>query len=294
MTPEALRQQLSNPELLRGLTQFVRSKVRDRDARDLAQLTLMEALAAKDLPEEGAFKGWLYGIARHKIADHYRRQREAVSLEHDQVEAPSERGGESVRDLLHWVERELPAGNDAQKTLEWMLREADGDPLEAIAEEQRLPAPTVRQRVSRMRRHLRQRWSLQLAAAVLGLCVVVTGYVWYQANSHVPIAPEVVTVPTPQEQAETLRRLALEHCGQGLYEECLSELERALRLDGKGDSLPEVQAARRQIEVARAAAASSATPSPAPTASALPSSTPVSTANRPSPSKTSVKGSLDE
>lgn len=272
MTPEELRHHLSDPELLRGLTQFVRSKVNDSDARDIAQVTLSEALASSSLPDDGNVKRWLFGIARHKLADHYRQRRQHVPLEGEAIAVSDEAPAESARDLLRWVNRQLPEGADAARTLEWMMREAEGDPLEAIAEEQHLAAPTVRQRVSRLRRHLRERWSVQLAAAALGMVVAITGYAWYEARRNLPVAPEVVRGPSKLEQAEELRRLALERCRQERYEECVGDLDRARVLDQGGDAKFEIQEARRRAVVAQLAAAapssSALSPSPSTTSSA--------------------------
>jgi DNA-directed RNA polymerase specialized sigma24 family protein len=270
MTPEALRQRLSDPELLRGLSYFVGSRLPESEARDVAQATILEALGARTLPEETAVKGWLYGIARHKIADHYRHRKEQVPLDHEQLQASNEPAEANVVELLHWVDREVPQGADARRTLDWMMREADGDPLEAIAEEHRLPAPTVRQRVSRLRRHLRERWSLQLASAVLGLVVVVTGYAWYESRQRVAVLPEMTNAPKPSQPAGVLRRQAIELCALGRFEACMKTLEDAKRLDPDGDGAPEVQAARRQIEAARAAAATrNSVPAPISTDQAL-------------------------
>jgi hypothetical protein len=54
-----------------------------------------------------------------------------------------------------------------------MLREGEGEKLESIAESEALPAPRVRQRVTRLRRHLRTRWAAEIAAlAALGVLVI--------------------------------------------------------------------------------------------------------------------------
>ena len=84
------------------------------------------------------------------------------------------RGGEcpqSALDLMRWAQKELPAGKENEQTLEWMLREGEGEKLETIAAEANVPAPRVRQRVSRLRRYYKARWAAQTAAvAALLLC----------------------------------------------------------------------------------------------------------------------------
>ncbi len=66
----------------------------------------------------------------------------------------------------------------SEATLRWMVREADGDKLEAIAADEALPAERVRQRVSRLRRWMRGRWLAELAVvtmlAVAGASVLAT------------------------------------------------------------------------------------------------------------------------
>jgi hypothetical protein len=54
-----------------------------------------------------------------------------------------------------------------------MMREGDGEKLESIAESESLPAPRVRKRVSRLRKHLRDQWKKEVALlAALGLVAV--------------------------------------------------------------------------------------------------------------------------
>ncbi|MBN1933137.1 MAG: sigma-70 family RNA polymerase sigma factor [Anaerolineae bacterium] len=52
------------------------------DAQDLTSQTFLAALESiARYDGRGSFGGWLFGIARHKIADHYRRRRPDVSLD---------------------------------------------------------------------------------------------------------------------------------------------------------------------------------------------------------------------
>src|SRR5512145_2664506 len=246
MATVRLRKMLSDPHLLRGLAQYVSRKVPARDANDVAQATLADALASDHGPETDTLERWLYGIARHKIADYYRRNRQHQPLDAEVPVDPTEISPENARDLLRWAESELPRDADASRTLEWMLREAAGERLETIAEEHQIPAPTVRQRVSRMRRHLRNRWALQLAAAALGLFVVVMGYRWYATRNQVVAVPEPIPTQSPQERGEQLRRAALDHCQNARYGSCVEGLDRAKELDPLGDSQPALVAARDQ------------------------------------------------
>ena len=53
-----------------------------QDAQDLTSQTFLAALESIDrYGSRGSFGGWLFGIARHKVADHYRRRRIDVPLD---------------------------------------------------------------------------------------------------------------------------------------------------------------------------------------------------------------------
>src|SRR5688572_21206270 len=153
---------LADPALHVSVRNFVRGRVPSEEVDDIVQTTLTDALAASDAPappEE--FRRWVFGIAHNKVADVFRRRkRKAEDPVTPELAAPVDGSPLDARELLEWVEREVPSKDDARSTLEWMLREGDGDSLEEIAKDERLPAPRVRQRVSRLRRHLRSRWAI--------------------------------------------------------------------------------------------------------------------------------------
>jgi DNA-directed RNA polymerase specialized sigma24 family protein len=207
---------LADRGLREGLVRFVRTKVSEADAEDIVQATLTDAVAAERSPADpDELRKWVYGIARHKVADHFRSARRDGARESvSGTEAAAESVPLSAKDLLQWAERELPAGDKAEGTLEWMLREGDGEKLEHIASEKDLDAARVRQRVSRLRRYFRERWAAQLAA--VAAVIVIVGAVWWlwrqrtpeELIVHVPLSAE----PSPVERAQQLRRLALEQC----------------------------------------------------------------------------------
>ncbi|MDI1430284.1 RNA polymerase sigma factor [Polyangium sorediatum] len=241
---------LADPELRRFLLDFVRRRVSPADADDIVQTVLCEALIAKNRPDDGAeLRKYLLGIARHKVADAHRRTaREEVRDPPELVAGPPPVEEEA---LLRWAERQAPATEEAKKTLAWMAREGEGEKLESIAEEEQVPAARVRQRVSRMRRWMKERWLAELAAvAALVVLAVVLWRVARDAEDPEAILPLPDRVPapldTPFDRARALRADALWWCERGSYRICVEELDAARQLDPKGDEAPEVQAARER------------------------------------------------
>jgi DNA-directed RNA polymerase specialized sigma24 family protein len=165
---------LADPALNARLSHFVRTRVPESDADDIVQATLADALSAAEPPEgDEDLARWVFGICRHKIVDWFRRMRREVpfDLNADEETLPAASLPANAIDLARWARRELPKGKHNEQTLEWMLREGDGEKLEAIAAEANLPAPAVRQRVWRLRRYFQKRWAAQ-AAAVAALLIV--------------------------------------------------------------------------------------------------------------------------
>ncbi len=244
---------LEDPRFREALARMVRRRVPESDAEDIVQTAIAEAIVAGKRDEDpDALRRWVWGVARHKVVDHFRRRRR---LADELPDVADETTRYDELDLLRWARRELPAGENAEETLRWMLREADGETLETIAEESNVPAPRVRKRVSRLREHFRARWSGQVAALVaLGVVVIVIAVVALRkrgddiakdlplpAPSLAPSARE----PSPRELAEEKRREAFERCEEGSYRPCLELLDQARQVDPSGDKADAVQRARK-------------------------------------------------
>ena len=166
------RQALGALALRKTVSAMVRRRVPAGDVEDLAQTILCEALAAPGLPSDPVeLRRFVAGIARHKVADFHRRTRRHDSSDVDDLEVgppPVE-----ARQLLASIVASVSSSVRERETLEWLVREHDGEQLRAIAEDAGLPAPAVRQRVSRLRRVLRAQWSHALALLVVaGACGV--------------------------------------------------------------------------------------------------------------------------
>jgi RNA polymerase sigma factor (sigma-70 family) len=180
-----MKARLADPGLRRAVEAAVRRRVRGDEAEDVVQATFTDVLAAPRLPEDDEeFRRFVFGVARNKVFDHFRRQKR----DPEALEEADAVGGEqplSARDILRWAEGELP-DSESQDTLQWMLREGDGEKLEHIARDARLPAPRVRKRVSRLRKLLRERWAAELMLAGLVVVLGTLGALYYFQRERNP------------------------------------------------------------------------------------------------------------
>lgn len=305
---------LGSAEIRRMLTDYVRRRVSESDVDDVVQTVLVEALSSERVPDERTeLRKWLTGVARHKIADLHRRSGREKPSELPEIEtapAPVEE-----HHLVEWAEREAKkSSKDADATLRWMAREGEGDKLEHIAAEEQLPAATVRQRVSRMRRWIKERWLAEIAAAAAFgvIAFLIYRFVFATKDPEVvredppqPSAtqtalPDKVLAPSPIERAAELRRQAIPTCSSDPTK-CLEKLDEAKRLDPAGDARPEVEGARKSANDAiQNKAEPPTTASPVDSALAPPDSsayapprttaTPQITAKPPSPTKSDFDG----
>lgn len=179
-----MKTRVADPALRREVEAAVRRRVRSDEAEDVVQATLADVLSASSVPEEPEeFRRFVFGVARNKVFDHFRRQkRQTPGPEESETAAPEP--PLSARDILRWAEGELP-DSEAQ-TLEWMLREGDGEKLEHIARDARLPATRVRKRVSRLRKFLRERWAAELMLAGLAALLCALGVLYWYAKGKNP------------------------------------------------------------------------------------------------------------
>lgn len=230
-----------------ALVAMVRRRVPDRDADDVVQAALAEAVAARDrLSDPEGARRWIWTVARNKIADYHRRARRETT---DVPEQTAPASDEAERDLLRWAVGELPPGSDAQKTFEWLLREGDGEKLEEIAAQEKLPAPQVRQRVSRLRRLFRARWAQLAAAGVVALVVYLAlrrvRTDTYTAQHDPPRVLEDPALVASRHRGRVLRVRALAECEEAHWARCIELLDEARALDPVGDESLPVREARQ-------------------------------------------------
>ena len=255
--PVSPKKALGDPEVRRFLEDFVRRRAPASDVEDLVQTVLVDALAADRVPgDREELRKWLVGIARHKVADFHRkttRERPTDPPEQEAQPAPIE-----AREMVHWAEKQAASSREGAQTLGWMAREGEGEKLESIAADEQVPAARVRQRVSRMRRWMKERWAAELAAVAIIAVLVIVAWRFLRGPKEAPEArPDIPPPPTvepreltPFDKARQLRAEALERCDRSDWRGCLDGLDEAKQLDPAGDAEAPVQQAREKAAAA--------------------------------------------
>jgi DNA-directed RNA polymerase specialized sigma24 family protein len=196
---EPQRAMLGGTDVRRGLTAMLRRRVPAQEVEDVAQTVLADALAAPTVPADPEeLRRWLSGIARHKIADFHRRQaRSRVhTTDGEAAEAvPASPTAFEEREVLHALLGEKRSRREAE-TMEWLVREHAGERLADIASENGVPAPVVRQRVSRLRRALRSRWSASIGLVAIVASLSALGLAAYDAETRTEAIVPEPTVPS--------------------------------------------------------------------------------------------------
>ena len=132
-----------------------------QDAEDLTASVFTQALESlEDYREQGSFAAWLFTIAHHRVADHYRQQRERISLEKvAPALSDSGRGPEAQalrRDRLERVARALDElAPDRQEAL--ALRFFGGLSNKEVAQVMGKSEAAVKMLIYRAIRQLRRR-----------------------------------------------------------------------------------------------------------------------------------------
>jgi len=168
---DRLTDALRSEEVRGAVLATVRRRVAGDDAQDVAQAVFCEALDAPSIPDNPReLPLWLVGIARHVAVDHFRKSpRELHGLRDDMPEPMCEPPRFDIRQAVEKVVARL--GQEAKKTLLWMVMEREGVELQTIAREEKLSPAAVRARVYRLRRTLRR----DLAYLLCGVALVLGG-----------------------------------------------------------------------------------------------------------------------
>ena len=214
------REVLAKPEVRRRLVAMISRRVPADATEDVVQAVLCDALVARDVPALETVPRWLFAIARHKIADFHRRARRlGETLEAIDDVATCDPIEE--RDLLEHAHAIAP---DA-RAFEWIVRAEEGATLAEIAEEEDLPAPVVRQRVSRLRRALR---TALLAAAAVTVALLVAA-----SHERVPrIGADPVARPNRDLSLDGSWHVVGVECAPGAPPACETARGTRVRIEG--------------------------------------------------------------
>ncbi|MEZ4369688.1 MAG: sigma-70 family RNA polymerase sigma factor [Polyangiaceae bacterium] len=159
----ALHQLVRNPETRVALRAYARRRGLRDEAEDVVQAVLCAAVAAPNVPSEPeALPRWIHGILRRKVADVFRQRRRAPAGELSGVESATEQAPAfEARDFLRRIDSELNEPRQ-RHALGWMLREHAGESLLEIARQEAVSPENLRQRICRLRRHLRAQFVVPL------------------------------------------------------------------------------------------------------------------------------------
>jgi DNA-directed RNA polymerase specialized sigma24 family protein len=110
-----MKARLADPALRREVEVAVRRRIHGDDAEDVVQATFADLLSAPQLPDDAEeFRRFVFGVARNKVFDHFRRQKR--ELAEPGADPPSNAEPPlSARDILRWAEGKLP-DSEAQDT----------------------------------------------------------------------------------------------------------------------------------------------------------------------------------
>ena len=209
------RELIASPDVRRRLVAMVSRRVPADATEDVVQSVLCDALVARDVPSIETVPRWLFAIARHKIADFHRRARR--HRETEEAVEPTACDPIEERDLIEHAQSIAP---DA-RAFEWIVRTEEGATLAEIADEEDLPAPVVRQRVSRLRRALR---TALLAAATLAIALLV-------AASH-ERAPRIGADPVAPIGLDGSWHVLSVECARGAPPSCATARGTHVRIEG--------------------------------------------------------------
>lgn len=283
---------LLQPELREHLARYLRRRLPKAEADDALQAVYCAALEARNIPQDQThLRRWMTVIARRQVAAYYERvSAEQLNEPVDIPEVPWRSEAAEARSLWRWAEQQAADSHieSVDETLDWMARESDGEKLEAIAADARIPSARIRQRVFRLRRFMKARWALEISAAVV--LVAITSWVLSRRSEPVtvrrvvPRPPVSITLPmnTPWFRAAELRKSAFEQCNRERYEECLRLFDEAAVLDPAGDQEFGVQAMRyKAMEKLTPPPPPSAIPIPRTRSTSRPPSTPFDSSGTP-------------
>lgn len=176
------------PGVRDSLLRYAERRLPRADAEDVVQQALCDAMQSEgqslSAPEQ---RRWLMTIVKRRVIDWFRARRLTAPVEESTAMTTPE---EAIiaRDLLRRIDEDV--NSEGRRTLDWMMREHDGESLQSIAEEQRFTATALRQRIHRLRVSLRAHHYAAAFALLLALGIVAA------RAHHEEIAAEPATSST--------------------------------------------------------------------------------------------------
>jgi RNA polymerase sigma-70 factor (ECF subfamily) len=134
---------------------FVAARVRGTsDVDDLVQLVLERAMGKATSTDVENVAGWLFGIARNAIADHYRGQARTLLAAADSLEDSEEPLGTSDEERAHVIRCMEPLLGTLDQDDAQILRWADmqGRSMQSIADELGISLSATKSRAQRARK----------------------------------------------------------------------------------------------------------------------------------------------
>ena len=134
---------------------FVAARVRGAsDVDDLVHLVLERAMEKATRTEIDNIAGWLFGIARNAIADHYRGQARTLIAAADALQDNDEPCGTTDEERAQVIACMEPLLNTLDDAEAQLLRWADmqGRSMQSIADDLGISLPATKSRVQRARK----------------------------------------------------------------------------------------------------------------------------------------------
>jgi DNA-directed RNA polymerase specialized sigma24 family protein len=265
--PHPSARRIATPAVRAKILAAIGRKLQPADRDDVMQRTYIRLFALLDrLPEGDEELLGLVGVVTHgQVVDQHRRttvrdgrlveESEAADVEESPEVATPEQSVE-WKALYDLAERAANDGLIPPESLGWAERLARGDTYEQIGADEGLPAATVRKRMERVRKILRERWreATGLTGAILGVVLL---FFWLRRPVEPGIVPEAyvpqpsVTAAPAEETAEqkmarfTSQAQAL--CDRHEFDDCEAVLDEAKDIDTRNEDRPEVIKMRHAI-----------------------------------------------
>jgi DNA-directed RNA polymerase specialized sigma24 family protein len=198
---------------------------------------------------------YINGMAYHMACDLARKRfsdpTDSPILMSTMSREPSPENGPSLVTVMTASKLFAMAVERDAEGAEWVYRsKVEEEPDAAIAADAGRPVETVRKRIQRLLRWMRDKGTTVLALVFLTIC----GLEWAahelrsKPKNDLATAPTTTAVPTgPRDRAAAIRREALAACDAELWAKCADGLDQAATLDPQGEDDARVKAARAAI-----------------------------------------------